>query len=158
MGFDISNNAVAPHQSSHAMSFAPMPSRFNVHFKSDVHVPSTCISNQMSTSLHYLRLPSGVPPPCKPGRPPNPPGKPGLFAKAWRLRFCGMGKPWSCFCNCARSMFIGGVPVIPCGIGNPCIAGVGVLDCDGGREDMSAAKRPGSIPLIAPPSIPGCRG
>lgn len=40
MGFDISYNAVAPHQSSHAMSFAPMPSRFNVHFKSDVHFSS----------------------------------------------------------------------------------------------------------------------
>lgn len=70
MVFDILNNAVTPHQSSHAMSFAPMPSRFNVHFKSDVHFH------------HCLRFPSGIPPPCKPGRPPNPPGKPGLFAKA----------------------------------------------------------------------------
>lgn len=147
MGFDISNNAVTQHQSSHAMSFCANAKSIQRAF-----------SNQMSMFPHCLRLPSGVPPPCKPGRPPNPPGKPGLFAKAWRLRFCGMGKPWSCFCNCARSIFIGGVPVIPCGIGNPCIAGIGVLDCDGGRVDMSAAKRPGSIPPIAPPSIPCCRG
>lgn len=40
MGFDISNNAVATHQSSYAMSFAPMPSRFNVHFKPGVHFSS----------------------------------------------------------------------------------------------------------------------
>ena len=52
MGFDISNNAVATHQSSYAMSFAPMPSRFNVHFKPGVHFSSLSpISVRRTTAL-----------------------------------------------------------------------------------------------------------
>lgn len=96
----------------------PAISRFDMHIKCD---PVTFFP----LCLHR-RPPSGIPPPCRPGNPPNPGGM---------FMFGGMGNPWeaSCFCNCARSIFIGGALPIPGIMGNPGIGWFGGgRDCGGG--------------------------
>ena len=124
------------------------------------HTPVTSRKfNNGTVAQNYLpkRL-LGVPPPCKPGRPPAPIW--GIAGKFWG-KPCGREIPWerSCFCSSARSRFAGGVPDNAGSRGNPGspVFGGKLFAWGGGCEDKRAARRLGSIGGIEA-GIPACGG